>query len=168
MPTGQAVEALDCCVQQLGVGREGDGLGLRGGIDRDPCQMLRPQRAACERHPQALGQQQFQLIAQPLAPVAQVRAFVRELMLEELFPGEILEIRITHPALAHARIGQAVDVLEQQQPNHEAGLDPRPTLVAVERRNLAVDLRPVELARELHQLMLHIDDLLEPGPEQIV
>jgi hypothetical protein len=58
-------------------------------------------------------------------------------------------------------------VLEQQQSDHEAGLNPGPALVAVERRDLAVDPRPVELARELHQLVLHVDDLLEPGPEQI-
>jgi hypothetical protein len=36
------------------------------------------------RHPKALGQQQFQLIAEPLAPMAQVRALVRERVLEEL------------------------------------------------------------------------------------
>jgi TusA-related sulfurtransferase len=38
--------------------------------------------------------------------VAEVRALVRKLMLEELFPGEILEIRVMHPALAHAFVGQ--------------------------------------------------------------
>ena len=83
MRPGQAVEALDRRVQQLGVGREGDGLGLHGGVDRDPRQVLRAQRAALVRHPQALGQQQLQLVAQPLAPMAEVRALVRELMLED-------------------------------------------------------------------------------------
>jgi hypothetical protein len=34
------------------------------------------------RHPQALGQQQLQLVAKPLAPMAQVRALVREDVLE--------------------------------------------------------------------------------------
>ena len=72
-----------------------------------------------------------------------------------------------HPALAHAFVGQAIDVLEQQQPDHEAGRDPGPALVAVERRDLAVDPLPVDLAGELHQLVLHVDDLVEPGPEQI-
>jgi len=51
-------------------------------------------------HPQALGQQQLQLVAEPLAPVAQVRALVRECVLEELFAGEVLEIWIVNPALA--------------------------------------------------------------------
>ena len=118
-------------------------------------------------HPQALGQQQFLLIAHPLAPMAEVRAFVRELMLKEPFPGEVLEIRIMHPTLAHALIRQPIDVLEHQKFDQGAGLDPRPTLVAVERRNLVIDPRLVELACELHQLVLHVDNLLERGPEQI-
>ena len=88
-------------------------------------------------------------------------------MLEELFPGEVLEIGIMHPALAHAFVRQPVNVLEQQKPDHETGLDPGPALVAVERRDLAVDPPPVDLTGELHQLVPHVDDLLEPGPEQI-
>jgi hypothetical protein len=30
------------------------------------------------RHPQTLGQQQLQFVAEPLSPMADVRAFVRE------------------------------------------------------------------------------------------
>jgi hypothetical protein len=44
------------------------------------------------RDAQALGQQKFELVAEPLAPMAQVRALVRKGALEELFPGEVLEI----------------------------------------------------------------------------
>lgn len=40
---------------------------------------------------QALGQQKLQPVAEPLGPVAQARALMRELVLEELFPGEELE-----------------------------------------------------------------------------
>ncbi len=73
-------------------------------------------RAGFVRHPQALGQQQLQLVAEPLAPMAEVRALVREDVLEELFAGEELEMRVVDPALAHPLIGQPVNVLEQQQP----------------------------------------------------
>ena len=55
MLPGHAVEPLDRRVQQLGIGREGDRLGLHGGVDRDPRQVLRPQCAARVCHPQALG-----------------------------------------------------------------------------------------------------------------
>ena len=38
---GQAVEPLDRGVQQFGVGREGNGLGLHRGVDRNPRQIVR-------------------------------------------------------------------------------------------------------------------------------
>src|SRR5262249_16008645 len=42
-----------------------------------------------------------------------------------------------------------------------------PTSIAVQRRDLAVDEVPVDLARELHQLVLHVDDLIQSRAEQI-
>src|SRR3974390_563300 len=167
MLAGHAVEALDRRVQQLGVGRKSDGLGLHGGVDRDAGQVLSPQRAALMRYPQALGQQKLQLVAEPLAPMAEVRALVRKLVPEGLFAGERLELRVMDPALAHALVGKPINVLEQQKPNHKAGRYPGPALVAVERRDLAIDPIPVDLADELHHLVLHVDDLIEPGPEKI-
>src|SRR5258705_4269760 len=58
-------------------------------------------------------------------------------------------------------------MLEQQKTDHEAGLDPGSALVAVERCDLAVEPFPIEFAGKLHQRVLHVDDLIEPGPEQI-
>jgi hypothetical protein len=100
--------------------------------------------------------------------MAQVGAFVRELVLEKLLAGEVLEVGIVDPALAQAFIGQPVNLLEQQQPDCKPRRDPRPALVAVERRDLAVDKAPVHLRGQLRQLVLQIDDLIEPRPEQIV
>jgi hypothetical protein len=119
------------------------------------------------RDPQALGQQQLQLVAEPLPPVAQIGALVRELVLEELLAGEVLEIRVMDPAVACAFVGQPVDVFEQQEPDHKARLDPRPALVAVERRDLAIDPIPIDLIGELRQLVFEVDDLIEPCSEQI-
>ena len=85
MLAGQAVEALNRGVQQFGVGREADVLRLHRGIDRDPLEVLAPQRAALVRHPQALGQYQFQFVAEPLPPMAQVGALMRKLMLENSY-----------------------------------------------------------------------------------
>ncbi len=118
-------------------------------------------------NPQAFGQQQLQLVTQPLAPVAQIRALVRKLVLKELLPAEVLEIGVMDPALADAFVRQPVDVFEQQQPDHEPRRNPRPAFVAVERRNLAIDPFPIDLVGKLHQLVLHVDDLFEPRPEQI-
>jgi hypothetical protein len=58
-------------------------------------------------------------------------------------------------------------MLEQQQADHEAALNNWAALAAVERRDLVVDPCPVDLAAKLRQLVLHVDDLVEPGPEKI-
>jgi hypothetical protein len=58
-------------------------------------------------------------------------------------------------------------VLEQKKPDHKPGRNSGPTSIAVQRRDLAVDEVPVDLARELHQLVLHVDDLIQPRAEQI-
>src|SRR5262245_22493899 len=118
-------------------------------------------------HPQALGQQKLELGAEPLTPMAQVGALVRKAVLEELLASEVLEIGVIDPALAHLFVGQTKDVLEQHQSDHEAGRNPAPTLVAVERRDLLVEMLPIEPAGELDQLVLHVADLIEPGPAQL-
>src|SRR6516165_5833265 len=99
--------------------------------------------------------------------MAKVASLMRELVLEKIFTREVLEIGVVDPALANVLVGQAVDVLEQQQPDHEPALDPRPALRAVERRDLAIDPVPVDLGAELHQLVLQVDDLVEPGTKQV-
>jgi hypothetical protein len=53
---GQAVDAPDGRVRQLGVGREADVLGLYRGVDRDPLEIQAAQRPAGMRHSQTLGQ----------------------------------------------------------------------------------------------------------------
>ena len=51
MHPGQPIEPSDRGMQQLGVGREGDGLGLHRGIDRHALEVVRPQGAGCMSHP---------------------------------------------------------------------------------------------------------------------
>src|SRR5262249_13004067 len=102
-----------------------------------------------------------------LTPMAQVGALVWKVVLEKLLAGEVLEIGVIDPALAHLFVGQTKDVLEQHQSDHEAGRNPRPALVAVERSDLLVEVLPIEPAGEFDQFVLHVDDLVEPGPEQI-
>jgi hypothetical protein len=89
---------------------------------------------------------------------------VQEFVLEELFAGEVLEIRVVNPSLTDPFIGPPVNVLEQ--PDHEAGLDAVPAILAVERRYLPVDPVPIDLVGKLNRFVLHIDDLFQPGPEQ--
>lgn len=58
-------------------------------------------------------------------------------------------------------------MFQQQQPNDETALDPRSAFLAVEGCDLAIDPVPVDPGTELHQLVLQIDDLIEPGAKQI-
>src|SRR5881398_219343 len=107
------------------------------------------------------------LLPKALAPMAQVRARVRKLVLEELLSSEVLEIRVIDPALARTFVGQAVNMLEQKKPDHKPCRNSGPTTVAIQRCDLAVDKVPVDLTRELHQLVPHVDDLVQLRAEQI-
>jgi hypothetical protein len=63
--------------------------------------------------------------------MAQVRALVRKLVLEELLASEVLEVGVIDPAFAYAFIGQAIDMLEQKKPDYKPCRNSRPTTVAV-------------------------------------
>src|SRR5262245_27619467 len=41
-------------------------------------------------------------------------------------------------------------------------------MFTVKRRDLSIDPGPIDLRRQALQLMLGVDDLIEPGPEQII
>src|SRR5690348_9002687 len=56
---------------------------------------------------------------------------------------------------------------KSSKPDYKPRRNSRPTIVAVQRRNLIVDKVPVDLACELRQLVPHIDDLIQPRAEQI-
>jgi len=99
--------------------------------------------------------------------MAEPGPLVREAVLEELLAGEVLEVWVLHPTLADLLVGQAEDVLEQQQAQHEAGFDGRPAGLAIERRDLLIQPVPVDLAGQLRQLVLEVDDLVEPRAEQV-
>ena len=45
------LQPLDRRMQQLGIGWEGEGLGLHGGVHRHPLQVARPQCAGLVRDP---------------------------------------------------------------------------------------------------------------------
>ena len=57
--------------------------------------------------------------------------------------------------------GSPVNLLEQQQPDRKSRRDAKPPLLAVERCDLAVDKVPIDLAGELRQLVLEVDDLVK-------
>ena len=58
--------------------------------------------------------------------------------------------------------------LSSNNPMTKRGRYPGAPLLAVERRDLAIDPVPIDLASEHNQFVLHVDDLVQPRPEQIV
>jgi hypothetical protein len=59
---------------------------------------------------------------------------------------------------------ESVAGFDRNPHDDEAGRDPRPTIVAVKGRHLPIDPISIDPGSELHQLVLHVDDLIEPSP----
>ena len=87
---------------------------------------------------------------------------VREAALKPPFSVEVLELRFKDQSLSGPSVREAVGVFEQQQSDHKAARDPRSVLVILERSNLVIEPAPSDLTRLLRQLLLHIDELLQP------
>jgi hypothetical protein len=109
------------------------------------------------------------LLAHAVAPARQRRTIEHQPVLEELLAAEVLVIGVFDPPLAQNFVGQVVSVLEDRKPRHQARRQRRPAGVVVV--NLAEPLfqkAPVHGAPQRHKRMLHVDDLIEPGAEQIL
>ena len=97
-PVGKLDQLLAGAVDQLGISREGDVLGLYRGIDNDAAEVCGLHRAGPGRDRQAFLQQRLQpLLAHPLAPDADRGALKRQFMLEKLLAAEVLIIRVFEP-----------------------------------------------------------------------
>ena len=177
----QLAQLADRRFQELGVGRKGDVLRLHRGIDSDPGQIALLQSAGVMGQTQALGQKNVQVIADALPPMAHAGALVRQLVLEELLAGEVLEIRVLNPTVPNRSGGlrglrprstltirQAVGMFQHKHADHEPYRLRRAALVGKASRQLVVEPGPVDLVRQDDKLVFHVDDLIETGAEKIV
>src|SRR5262249_53037234 len=90
-------------------------------------------------------------------------------MLEKLFAAEVLEVWVLHPAIAQGLVGKVVAVLEDRQPRHQPRRQRRLAwLVAVDRTESLSQKTPVDRPCQLHQRVVHVDDLIQPCAEQIL
>ena len=100
MPLGQRHQLDQGAMHQPRVGRMGDGLGLDGGVDRHPLQVLRSQRSGLVGDGQALLKQRREmLLTQTLPPAGQRRAVEGQGVLKAQL-AEQLEIRVLQPTRA--------------------------------------------------------------------
>ena len=145
-------------------------LRLHGRVDHDPLEILVRQRAGLVRHRQALLHQRHQrLLAEPLAPVRHRGAVERQPVAEAQLAAKILVIRVLQPARAQHLVRQVVHVLENEQARHQPRRQPGLSCSRLARRAEApVEKAPVDLARQPHQRMAHVDDRLQRGQQQVL
>jgi hypothetical protein len=135
VPASQPAKDLDAAMDELAVGRMRHRLGLDGGADGHPREMLRLGGAGALRGGERLSEQQFKpLGADALAPAGHRGAVERQGLLEVALAAEELDIGAVEEAGADRLIREAVHVLDQVQPDHEARRQSGPAdAVAIER-----------------------------------
>jgi hypothetical protein len=110
-----------------------------------------------------LGEQQLEpLGADALAPAGHRGAIARLGVLDMGLAAAELDVGAVEEARADGCIGEAVPMLDQVQPDHEARRQSRPAdTVAGERAEGGSEAIPVDQASEPHQGMLRIDQVHE-------
>jgi hypothetical protein len=170
VPLRQPRQKLARPVHELRVGRERHRLGLHGRVDDHPGEVRGLGRARARRRAQALLDQRDKLLlAHALTPARQRRPVERKRVAEELLAAEQLIVRVLEKARAKLFIGQIVRVLEDRQARHEPRRQRRlARLVRIDRAEPRLEKAPVDRPAELRQRVIEVDDLVEPGPEEIV
>jgi hypothetical protein len=169
VPLGRTDQPLAGPMHQLGVGRKGDRLLLHGRVDDDLPEVGGLGGSDARRDGQALLNERDQLVlAHALAPAGQRRAIKRQFVLEELLTAEQLIIRVLKPALAQDLVGEVMHVLEDGQAGHQPRRQRRASrTVRVDRPTPLLEKAPVDRPYELHERVIKVDDLVEPGSEEI-
>src|SRR5688500_9586779 len=102
-----------------------------------------PARSACGG--ERLGEEQLEpLGADALAPACHRGAVERHGVLEVGLAAEELDVRAVEEARAGGLVREAVHVFDQVQPDHEAGRQPGPAALAVERAEAGCEAPPVD------------------------
>jgi hypothetical protein len=90
-------------------------------------------------------------------------------VLEKLLAAEVLKVRVLDPTRGELLIGEIESVLEDGEPRHQPGRQGRHArTVAVDRAAPLLDEVPRDRPRQARQFMLHVDDLIETGAEQVL
>jgi hypothetical protein len=101
-----------------------------------------------------------------MAKVGHARTLQRKGMLKIFLAAKILHVRIALPALAHRFIRQPLDMLQQMQSHHQPDRQPRSPCLAVVRRKMRFQPRPIDQITQPHQFMAQIDDVFQLRTKQ--
>jgi len=170
MALGEIDQLLQRAMAQPRVGGMRDRLRLHRGVDHHAFEITGRQCPGLVRHRQALLDQRDELLLpQPLPPMRQGRAVEWQLVTEAHFTAEVLVIGVLQPAQAQRLIRQVVHVLQDEQPCDQAR---RQRWLArtwrADAGKPAVEKPPIDLARQPHQRMAEVDDVLQRRPQQIL
>ncbi len=134
----------------FGVGGMGDGLWLHGGVDDHLGEVRRLRRPGFRRNRQAfLDQGHEPFLAHPLAPARHRRAVEHQLVLEELFAAEQLEIWVFQPPRAKRLVGEVVHVFEDGAARHEPrGQRRMAWRIRINRAQPLFEKAPIDRSRE--------------------
>jgi hypothetical protein len=87
---------------------------------------------------------------------------------KEFLAAEVLKVRVLDPAQEDFLVRQVVDMLQDCHARHQSCRQRRLAgVIRVDLAELDADQPPVDLPAEPHQLVVHVDDLIEPRPKQI-
>lgn len=159
---GQPRQLLAGAMHEFGVGRERHRLRLHRRIDDDAGEVRRLGRANARGDIQALLNERDDLVfAHALTP-ARHRMGEGNVVTKERLATKQLIIGVFDPAFAQRLVRQIERVLEDRQPRHQPRRQGRPAgNVGVDRPEFALEKSPVDLARQLRQRVVHVDDLVE-------
>ena len=144
-------------------------LRLHGRVHHHGGKLGRRQRLGLRRHGKAFLDQRVQaLLAHALPPARHRGAIEDEPVLEELLAAEILKIRVLGPDLAKALVRQVLAVLQDVKPRHQPRRQRRTARpIRINRPKGLLEKSPIDPLRQPYPRTGHVDDLVEPGLEQI-
>ncbi len=122
------------------------------------------------RHRQALLDQCHELfLAQALTPARYRGAVEGQLVAEAQLAAEVLVVRVLDPARAQHLVREVVHVLQDEEAGHQSRRQARLARTGLaDRAEASIEKAPVDLARQPHQRVAQVNDLIERRSEQIL
>ena len=133
-------------VIQPGIGGIGNGFLLHRGIDVDPLHVLLGQASPTLGGLQGFAEQQFHFLgSDPLSPAGHGTRIERKMVNEILESAEILPVRVLEQSSDNRFVAFVKSMLEVMQPDQQSGRFGRASLLGIERTELFVKDRPIDL-----------------------
>lgn len=157
-------------VQQSTVGLSRDRLGLYRRVHHDRRKTRSLDRIASLSRLDRLGQQAFDpFLSNPLPPAHKARRIAQHIVLEVQLAARVLVTRVPDLTLDHFVVAERVDALQVQQPSRQPRRRRRPPCRRYElRTELPIEHCPINLRRQLHQLVPRVDDVHQFLSKQVV